>query len=298
MCTSCFLRKKKTIMIRSRNGPTTRSHVDQQFILGRALGNRLHERMEGRRRSWRRPDGEFRFREQVYDSTSGIEAGDGLGSINETFWDALQTTLDDTRDNEAIPFEPDTKVQIKFKSPNGMMISTKMVPIGKANVRMLCDELLTKALGSNMDLLVVEVALAYIRPAQAAGGGSNGASKLGGDSRLTVYSHGLTGKACGPRALALLLVHKSKDAGVHERTADNQMRKSRAADTGSAAGLARQAVAIGLCSYAGVDIPTDSSFSDSINSRLCYVIVVDSHVVSKSSTQRKTICLCIVTKRF
>jgi hypothetical protein len=97
--------------------------------------------MEGsRRRSWKRPDGEFRFREQVYENQSGLQAGDGEGGISEVFWDALQNTLDDTRDNEAVPFELDTMIQIMFHSPNRQVISTKMTPARTVKAHALCEK--------------------------------------------------------------------------------------------------------------------------------------------------------------
>jgi predicted GIY-YIG superfamily endonuclease len=250
--------KKKTM-----RRATTRSQASTRFVFAGTKDNRLREIMGSRRRSWRRSDGEFRFREQVYESQSGLQAGDGDGGISEDFWDALQNTLNDTRDNEAVPFELDTMIQIMFHSPNGQVISTKMTPARNVKAHALCEEVLMRGVGSNVDLLVSEVHIKYVRPAQTAGGGSsNGATKLGAQSRLTVYSHGDDDKACGPRALVLLEAFKSKDESAEKLMHWNRLRQSHAKKTSSAAYQGRQSAAVDLCTAAGVDIKTETSLID------------------------------------
>jgi hypothetical protein len=250
-------------MIRNRmRRATTRAEASTSLVFARTKDNRLREMQGSRRRSWKRPDGEFRFREQVYENQSGLQAGDGEGGISEVFWDALQSTLDDTRDNEAVPFELDTMIQILFHSPNGQVISTKMTPARTVKAHALCEEVLMLGVGSNVDLLVSEIHIKYVRPSQSAGGGSNGAAKLGARSRLTVYSHGPADKACGPRSLVLLEAFKAKDASAEKLAHWNRVRNSKAKTTTSAAARTRQSAAIELCLAAEVDINTETSFAD------------------------------------
>jgi len=259
------VRRRRELLARSGESFSLTGTQDSRVFGDDAIGG-LREVSGGRRRSWRRRDGTFRFRQQTYEGRElliGSEDG-----VHDTFWEALQNTLDAARDQEGgQAFEPDTEVRFTFVSPNGIESSTAYTPLQGSTVEDMCDTLLIKILGSDPDLTIDKVIISYVRGAQGAGGGDRerdrerGVKHLGAKSRITVYSHGSEDVACGPRSIVMLLASKNKE---NDPVYWELIRNSHAKKVTSAAARIRQAAAETLCVEAGVDINTLTSFPDLI----------------------------------